>query len=59
MADKVIEQKKEEVERYIKTAVPETVKEVVLDNKTENVYSDIDLLILILNKLEKIERSVA
>jgi hypothetical protein len=59
MVDKIIETKKEEVDRYIKATVPETVKEVVLDNKTEKVYSDIDLLVLILNKLEKVERSVA
>lgn len=58
--EKKEEIKKEEQTRYEKKEVPENYKLVVMDNKEKIVYEDLmDILTLILNKIEKIERSVA
>jgi hypothetical protein len=56
--EKKEEPKKEEQQRYERTQIPETMREVILDRKTNVVLTDIDILNEILNKTDKIERSV-
>jgi hypothetical protein len=58
MVDKK-ETKVEEGLRYELAQVPETMRTVIKDNKTNEVYTEMEILLTILNKVEKIERSVA
>ena len=55
----MVEKKQDTEERYEKAQVPESMRDVILDKKTDKVISDLDILLEILNKVEKIERSVA
>jgi hypothetical protein len=62
MVEKKVEEIKKEqtiTDRYTLAQVPETMRVAVVDNKTEVVLSEMDVLLTILNKVEKIERSVA
>jgi hypothetical protein len=46
-------------ERYEISQVPESMRIVVSDNKTETIFTEIEALVLLLNKVDKIERSIA
>ncbi len=56
---KEIEKPKEEKERYEITEIATAVGEAVKDNKTGKIYSKDDLLLEVLNKLDKVERATA
>jgi len=50
---------KETTERYVLTEVPTGIEYRIKDNETDEVISSGDLLIKILNKVDKIEKAVA
>jgi hypothetical protein len=58
--EKKEEIKKEEQLRYERTQVPETYKLVISDNKEKVLMEDLmEILTTILNKIERVEKSVA
>lgn len=44
--------------RYGHSQIPETMRDVILDKKTNTILTETDILTEILNKLETIERSI-
>lgn len=58
--EKKEEIKKEEQLRYERIQVPETYKLVISDNKEKVLMEDLmEILTTILNKIERVEKSVA